>query len=80
MATREIAGKTVQVDGEGFMTDPNEWNKEIAKELAKEEGIPELTPAHWTVVDFCRQDASPHHNPSRRLDQGPVFAVPKGTG
>jgi TusE/DsrC/DsvC family sulfur relay protein len=57
MATREIAGKTVQVDGEGFMTDPNDWNKEIAVELAKAEGIQELTPAHWKVIDFCRQDA-----------------------
>ena len=57
MATREIAGKTVQVDAEGFMTVPAEWTKEIAVEFAKEEGIAELTPAHWTVIEFCRQDA-----------------------
>ena len=57
MATREIAGKTVQVNEEGFMTDPNEWTKEIANELAKEEGIPELTPAHWQVIEFCRKNA-----------------------
>jgi TusE/DsrC/DsvC family sulfur relay protein len=58
MATREIAGEMVQVNDEGFLTVPAEWNKEIAVELAKEEGIPELTPAHWKVIDFCRQDAS----------------------
>jgi tRNA 2-thiouridine synthesizing protein E len=57
MATREIAGKTVQVNEEGFMTDPSEWNKEVAVEIAKEEGIAELTPAHWKVIDFCRQTA-----------------------
>jgi dissimilatory sulfite reductase related protein len=57
MTTREIAGKTVQVDGEGFMTVPAEWTKDIAVELAKEEGVPELSPAHWKVIDFCRQDA-----------------------
>ena len=39
MATRDIAGKTVQVNEEGFMTNPAEWTKEIAVELAKEEGI-----------------------------------------
>jgi dissimilatory sulfite reductase related protein len=57
MATRVIAGKTVQVNDEGFMTDPGEWTKEIAVELAREDGIAELTPAHWKVIEFCRQDA-----------------------
>ncbi len=58
MATRIIAGKTVQVNDEGFMTNPSEWNKEIAAAIAAEEGIAELTPAHWKVIDFCRQDAA----------------------
>jgi tRNA 2-thiouridine synthesizing protein E len=57
MATRVIAGKTVQVNDEGFLTNPSEWTKEIATELAKEEGIGELTAAHWKVIEFCRQDA-----------------------
>ena len=58
MATRTIAGKTVQVNEEGFMTHPGEWTRDIAIELAKEEGIPELTPTHWKVVEFCRQSAN----------------------
>jgi tRNA 2-thiouridine synthesizing protein E len=56
MSTRVIAGKTVQVNDEGFMTTPSEWDKDIAIEIAHEEGIPELTPTHWQVIDFCRQD------------------------
>jgi TusE/DsrC/DsvC family sulfur relay protein len=55
MATRTIAGKTVQVNEEGFMTNPNEWTKEMAVELAVEEGIGELNAAHWKVIEFCRQ-------------------------
>ena len=58
MATREIAGKTVQVNEEGFMTNPAEWTKEIAVEIAREEGIAELGEAHWKVIDFCRQSAA----------------------
>jgi tRNA 2-thiouridine synthesizing protein E len=55
MGTKTIAGKTVQVNDEGFMTDPSEWSREIAVEIAKEEGIAELTANHWKIVDFCRQ-------------------------
>ncbi|MCB0205728.1 MAG: TusE/DsrC/DsvC family sulfur relay protein [Anaerolineae bacterium] len=54
MTTREIAGATVHVNDEGFMTDPSEWNREIAVEIAQEEGIPELNSQHWQVIDFCR--------------------------
>ena len=36
---------------------PPTWDKEIAAEIAKQEGIPALTPAHWTVIEFCRKDA-----------------------
>jgi tRNA 2-thiouridine synthesizing protein E len=58
MPTRTIAGKTVAVNDEGFLTNPGEWTKEIAMELAKEEGLPTLTDAHWKVIEFCRQDAT----------------------
>ena len=56
MAQREIAGKTVQVNDEGFMTDHSEWNREIAAVIAKEEGIGELTDAHWKVIEFLQKD------------------------
>ena len=58
MAQKTYAGQTVNVNDEGFLTNPNEWNKDISVELAKEEGIAELTPAHWQVIDFCRQTAA----------------------
>ncbi len=58
MTTKMIAGKNVQVNEEGYMTNPAEWTQEIAIELAKEEGISELTPDHWKVIEFARQTAS----------------------
>ena len=58
MPTRVICGVTVQINEEGFMTNPSEWNKDIAVELAKEEGVGELTPAHWKIIEFCRQTAA----------------------
>lgn len=57
MVAKTIAGKTVEVNEEGFMVNPNEWSEEIAVEIAKEEGIAELTPEHWKIINFCRQSA-----------------------
>ncbi|HPS41303.1 MAG TPA: TusE/DsrC/DsvC family sulfur relay protein [Anaerolineaceae bacterium] len=57
MPTKVIAGKEVQVNDEGYLTNPAEWTKEIAIEIAKEEGI-ELTEAHWKVIDFSRSAAA----------------------
>jgi TusE/DsrC/DsvC family sulfur relay protein len=56
MPIREIAGKTVEVDGEGFLVNPNDWTKEMAAILAQEEGIDQLTEQHWQVIDFSRAD------------------------
>lgn len=44
----------VALNAEGFMTDPNQWTKEIAEILAGQEGIDVLTPEHWRIIDFCR--------------------------
>jgi TusE/DsrC/DsvC family sulfur relay protein len=44
----------VDVDAEGFLTDPKEWSEELADEIAAENGIAELTPRHWLVVRFMR--------------------------
>jgi TusE/DsrC/DsvC family sulfur relay protein len=66
MPTRTIAGKTVQVNDEGFMTAPAEWTKEIAVEIAKEEGITELSADHWKVIDFCRANGANGAAPTLR--------------
>lgn len=58
MSSKVIAGITVQVNEEGFLTNTSEWTEEIAGEIAKEEGISQLTDAHWRVIEFCRQSAS----------------------
>ena len=54
MTTLEIAETTVDLDAEGFLTPPDQWNEQIAEEIARESGIPELTDRHWLVVRFMR--------------------------
>ena len=55
MTKKEIAGVTIDVDDEGYMTHHAQWNREVATALAKEEGI-ELTAAHWKVLEFIDKD------------------------
>ena len=56
MTTTLIAGREIHVDEEGFMTEPGEWTEDMASKLAKQIGIDELTPDHWTVIRFLRDD------------------------
>ncbi|HEW98163.1 MAG: sulfite reductase subunit gamma [Candidatus Parabeggiatoa sp. nov. 3] len=49
----EINGKTIEVDNEGYLVHPEEWDEEIAKHLAQQEEL-ELTDLHWTCIKFLR--------------------------
>lgn len=50
-----IADAPVDVDAEGFLTSPEQWNEEIAEAIARDHGIDELTERHWLVVRFMRE-------------------------
>jgi tRNA 2-thiouridine synthesizing protein E len=54
MTITTIAGTDVDLNDEGFFTQPEQWNEAIAAELAKAEGIEELTDQHWEVIRFVR--------------------------
>jgi tRNA 2-thiouridine synthesizing protein E len=56
MSTTTVAGIPVEVNEEGFFVHPEQWTREIAIELARADGIAELTPQHWQVLDFMRSE------------------------
>jgi tRNA 2-thiouridine synthesizing protein E len=56
MPSQTYAGKTVDVDGEGFLANPADWDENVANGIASTVGIGELTPAHWQVLQFARRD------------------------
>ena len=55
MPDKALNGTTIAVDEDGYLTDHSQWNREVAAELAGEEGI-QLTEAHWRVLDFIARD------------------------
>ncbi len=54
METLEFAGKSLALDADGNLANRNDWNEEVAQEFAAKEGIIELTPQHWAVINFMR--------------------------
>ena len=56
MSTTTIAATQVELNDEGFFVDPEQWTDDMASELARREGIEELTDAHWTVIRFMRKE------------------------
>jgi len=55
MSTVTYAGTPVEVDSEGFLEQLEDWNEQIAEQIAAENGIEQLTDRHWLVINFMRQ-------------------------
>lgn len=45
--------KLYPLDSDGFLTAPQDWHGEIARTLARNDGL-ELGEAHWKVIRFLR--------------------------
>jgi len=69
-ANREIDGVAYTADG--FLADPTQWSPELAATLAAAHGVAELSPAHWTLIEFARAEyAATSVSPNiRRLTTG----------
>lgn len=50
-----IANRPIEVNEQGYLTDMDQWDKEIARSIATEEGI-ELTDRHFEVLDYLRSE------------------------
>src|SRR3954462_3421366 len=75
MPTTTIDGHTVQVDVEGFMTDPAEWTEPLARSLAAQIGI-ELTDEHWKAIRFLREDFAEQGETATLRRIGVVGGIP----
>jgi dissimilatory sulfite reductase related protein len=55
MAEKNLAGKMVEVTEEGYLVNVEDWSKDLAAEMAREDGI-ELTDKHYEVLDYLRKE------------------------
>ncbi|WP_353511210.1 TusE/DsrC/DsvC family sulfur relay protein [Intrasporangium sp.] len=55
MPTTTIAGHPVEVNDEGFLANPDDWDEQLGAEFARLIGV-DLTDEHWKLVRFLRED------------------------
>ncbi|MHB8289056.1 MAG: TusE/DsrC/DsvC family sulfur relay protein [Acidimicrobiales bacterium] len=76
MPVKSYAGAQVDVEEDGFFVHPEQWSQDMAPEIARESGVPELTERHWEVVNFMRKEyLASGDSPSVRL-LGKASGVP----
>jgi len=52
----DYKGTQIEVDEDGFITDPSLWDEELAIFLAEyAEGISELTDDHWKLIHYLNE-------------------------
>jgi tRNA 2-thiouridine synthesizing protein E len=49
----ELAGKAIETDAQGYLKHLDDWNEELALQIAELESIT-MSEAHWEVVRFVR--------------------------
>ena len=45
----------LEVDEDGFITNPELWNQEVASALATTESVENMTESHWKIVNYLRE-------------------------
>ncbi len=51
--------KMPDTDEEGYLIEPQDWNEEVARQLALQENI-QLTEDHWDAIRFMREYYADH--------------------
>ena len=51
----QVGDETLQIDEDGFIQEPDKWNKDVAEALAKTEFVEEMTEDHWKLVNYLRE-------------------------
>jgi len=59
----EVNGKTLELDGNGNLVDPNVWDEDVARALAAaDDTMGELTQEHIDVLNYLRDEYFNNNN------------------
>ena len=54
MAKATLGGQEIEIDEDGFIREPDKWNKEVAEDLAKTEDAYPMGEEAWRLVNYLR--------------------------
>jgi len=79
----EIDGKTIETTDNGYLLNLTDWNEDIARKIAEEDGL-ELTQKHWDVINYLRHEyiENNEHQPNNRTmikDLGKIWGEKIGS-
>jgi len=55
MTNLTVAGKNIDLDDEGFLINQDEWNLDVAREIAKNSGLEKLADEQMEIIQFLRK-------------------------
>ena len=50
----EVADKIIEVDEQGYLQNPDDWDKSVAISLANRDNV-DLSETHWGLIDYFRE-------------------------
>ena len=54
MSERIYADVAIETNDQGYLTDFNQWSREVGLDIAREEGIV-LEDKHWDVIEYLQE-------------------------
>ncbi|MDW7772165.1 MAG: TusE/DsrC/DsvC family sulfur relay protein [Desulfobulbaceae bacterium] len=55
MSEITVGGKKVALDDDGFLVNQDDWNHDVARELARQAGIDNLDEEQMEIIEFMRK-------------------------
>jgi TusE/DsrC/DsvC family sulfur relay protein len=55
MAKAVMGGIEIEIDEDGFIQEPDKWNKAVAEDLAKMENDSPMGDDHWKLVNYLSE-------------------------
>ncbi|MDD5397549.1 MAG: TusE/DsrC/DsvC family sulfur relay protein [Dehalococcoidia bacterium] len=49
-----LGGKELEIDEDGFIQEPEKWDKAVAEDIAKTEEAYPMSEDHWKVINYLR--------------------------
>jgi tRNA 2-thiouridine synthesizing protein E len=54
MSVVQVKGKDIELDEDGFLVNPDDWNNDMVEYFASQEDVSQLTENHWKVINYLR--------------------------